>query len=177
VIIRIPRPCSRKRSISRRTPARTETFEHRNGFVRHEQARLEDEPGGDRDTLPLPARELVRKPVEKELGRGEVDAGEGLVDSLRTFPLRTGQPVDRQRLLDRGPNAQARVERLVGILVDDLHPTAQRPKRPRTEPGDVAALEADRSGSCVDESQHSLRRRRLAAARLAHERQQLARSH
>ena len=43
--------------------------EHRDGLVRHEQVRPEDEARGDRDTLPLAPRELVREPVREELGR------------------------------------------------------------------------------------------------------------
>jgi hypothetical protein len=33
--------------------------------------------------------------------------------------------VDDERLLDRGTNPEARVERLVRVLVDDLQPAAE----------------------------------------------------
>ena len=48
--------------------------EHRDRLVRNEQLGLEDEARRDRDPLSLAARELVREPVDEELGGRQPDA-------------------------------------------------------------------------------------------------------
>ena len=149
--------------------------EHRHRLVRDEQHRLENECGGDRHALPLAAGELVRIPVEEELRRRQLDPLERLAHALLALGLRAAEPVDRERLLDRLPDPEPRVERLVGILIHHLDPPAERPQRTHAETGQVAALEADRTRFRVDEPHHRLRGRRLPAAGLADERDHLAR--
>ena len=79
-----------------------------------------------------------------------------------------------QRLLDRRADLQPRVERLVGVLVDDLHPPPQRPQGLVRERRDVPAVEGDRPCTRVDQAKHasarssssrSPTRRRARAAR------------
>jgi hypothetical protein len=82
--------------------------------------------------------------------------------------------VDDQRLFDRRANAEARVERLVRILVDDLHPPPERAEPARREGGDVLAVEADDPGIRLEEPEDRLGGRRLPTARLADEREHLA---
>jgi hypothetical protein len=82
--------------------------------------------------------------------------------------------VDQERLLDRRPDAEPRVERLVRVLVDDLHPAAERTQLAWAERHEVATVEADRPGDRIDEPQHRLGGRRLAAARLADEGEHLS---
>ena len=77
--------------------------------------------------------------------------------------------MDQQRLLDGCTDTEPRVERLVRILVDDLDPAAQWTQLTRAERHEVATLEADRPRDGIDEPEHGLGGRRLAAARLADE--------
>ena len=62
--------------------------EHRDRLVGDEQPRLEDERGGDRNPLALPAGELVRVAVEEELRRRELDARQRLAHLLEASLLR-----------------------------------------------------------------------------------------
>jgi hypothetical protein len=148
--------------------------EHRHRLVGDEELGLEHERRGDSDPLALATRELVRITVEEELGRGELDPRERVAYERRPLRLRAPELVDEERLLDGGAHGEPRIERLVRILVDDLHPPAERPERAGAECGDVAALEANRVGDRVDQPQHGLRRRRLPAAGLADESDELA---
>ena len=77
-------------------------------------------------------------------------------------------------LIHRRADPEPRVERLVRILVDDLNPAADRTEFPRAERHEVAAVETDRAGDGIDEPQHRLGGRRLAAARLADEGEHLS---
>ena len=81
----------------------------------------------------------------------------------------------QQRLLDRRAHAEARVERLVGILVDDLHAPPQSPQRTRRA-APVTSWPSKRIEPRLglDQAEHALRGRRLAAARLADEGEHLA---
>ena len=101
--------------------------EHRDRFVGHQNVRLEHERRGDRHPLALAARELVRVPVEIELGRRELDPDECIVNPRGSLGLRAAEAVDQERLLDHGADAESRIERLVRILVDDLDPPPHRP--------------------------------------------------
>jgi hypothetical protein len=85
---------------------------------------MQDEARGDRDSLPLAAGELVRVAVEIELGwvqAGEAESTNSLFVSLAL----AADPVHEERLLDRRPHAKARIQGLIWILVDDLHPPAE----------------------------------------------------
>ena len=116
----------------------------------------------------------MRVAVEVELGRRELDADECVANPLGPLGLRAAEAVDQERLLYRGADAEPRVERLVGILVDDLHPAAQRTQLALAERHEVATVEADRSGDRIDQSQNRLGGCRLAAARLADEGEHLS---
>ena len=59
--------------------------EHGDRLVGDEELRLEHEARGDRDPLPLAAGELVREPIDEELGGREADLLERMVD--RRAPL------------------------------------------------------------------------------------------
>src|SRR5262249_3514311 len=85
--------------------------------------------------------------------------------------------MDQERLLHRRAYPEARVERLVRILVDDLDPAAQRTQLTRAERHEVATVEADRAGHGIHEPQHRLGGRRLAAARFADEGEHLSPPH
>ena len=107
--------------------------EHRDRLVGDEQPRLEHERRRDRDPLALPAGELVRVPVEEELRRRQLDPRERLAHPVGALRFEPPSRWIEQRLLDRVPHPEPRVERLVRILVDHLHPAPQRPQRARAE--------------------------------------------
>src|SRR2546430_4460262 len=77
-----------------------------------------DEGAGDRDPLPFPATELVRVPV------GEVRAQRHLLQRIGDQPFRVGDPVQEYpgRAEDQLAYGLARVQRLVRVLEDVLHP-------------------------------------------------------
>ena len=107
-------------------PGAHRDVEHRDRLVGDEQLRAEDEARRDRDALALATGELVRVAVGEELGGRETDLLQRLGDRGAALGARP-DPVDDERLGDGRRDAEARVERLVGILVDDLHPTSKRP--------------------------------------------------
>ena len=104
--------------------------EHRHRLVGQEQLRLQHHCRGDRDALALPAGELVREAVEVELGRLQAGMDEGLDDERVALGARRADAVDLERLRDRVADAVAGVERLVRVLVDDLHLAPQRAQLP-----------------------------------------------
>ena len=134
---------------------------------------MEDEARRDRDALALPSRELVRIAVDVELRRREARELERALDLLAPLLLRA-DAVHLERLLDRRADAEARVERLVRVLVDDLHPAAEGPEILGREPRDLLTVEADRAAARLDQAQNRLRRGRLPAARLSDEGEHLA---
>ena len=100
--------------------------EHRHRFVGDQELGLQHQRRRDRDALALAAGELVREPVQEQIGRREPRALERPRDPFGTL-VRRAEVVDEERLLDRLANPEARVERVVGVLVDELHPPPQRP--------------------------------------------------
>src|SRR5436853_6109436 len=74
------------------------------------------------------------------------------------------------RLADR----HRRVERGVRILEDDLDPPPQLAKLPLRQAGDLASLELDASSCRAHEPEQRPAERRLAAARLADQAEDLA---
>jgi hypothetical protein len=81
--------------------------------------------------------------------------------------------VHLQRLLEGRAHTEARIERFVRILVDDLHPPAEGTQFAVRERGDVTTVEANAPGIGIDEAKNALRRRGLPAARFADEREHL----
>ena len=83
--------------------------------------------------------------------------------------------MDHERLGHGVPHAVARVERFVGILEHDLRLAPHGAQRALRERGDVLPVDLDRARARHEHAHDRLRGRRLAAARLAHERHELAR--
>ena len=81
---------------------------------------------------------------------------------------------DLQGLADDRPHGQARIERSVRVLEDDLHVAPQRAQRIAVHARDVGALEHHLAGGRLDQAQDAAAGRRFAAARLAHQPQGLA---
>src|SRR5579862_6061380 len=77
-------------------------------------------------------------------------------------------------MADRLRDRHRGIERGVGILEDDLHPTPKLTPVVLAQPRDLTALELDASLGGRDETEKGAAQRRLAAARLAHEPEHLA---
>ena len=88
--------------------------------------------------------------------------------------LLVADAVDHERLGHGVAHAVARVERFVGILEHDLRLAPERAQRALRERGDVASRDLDRARARHEHAHDRLRRGGLAAARLAHERHELA---
>src|SRR5437667_7093890 len=132
-------------------------------LVEDEEARLEREGPGDRDPLPLAARELVRVAVA---GLGvEPDLPEGPLDQRPLFGGRA-EPVDAQPLPHDLPDRQGRGERAEWVLEDDLHLPPERPQHSRGKPFDLAAAELD-PAPAPEEPEQGEAEGRLAGAALA----------
>jgi hypothetical protein len=86
--------------------------------------------------------------------------------------LRLRHALDQERLGDDRAHALARVERLVGILEDHLHPAAELPHA--APPLDGVAAEGDRPRGRFDQPEQRPRHRRLPAPRLADDAEDLA---
>jgi len=87
----------------REDPRADRDVEHRHGLVGDKELWIEHKRGGDRDALPLAARELMWKALEVELGRRETGTCQRIADERRTLLLRT-DPVNEQRLFHRCPD-------------------------------------------------------------------------
>src|SRR5262249_25128770 len=128
----------------------------------------------DADALALPAAELVR--IAIEVLRAETDLGQEL---RRALALRgtARQPVDLEPLGDDRPDAQARVQRAVRILEDDLHLAAQPAQLRARQTGKLATVEPDFARGRRQEAEQKAPERRLAAARLPDHAERLVRVH
>ena len=151
--------------------------EHRHGFVGQQQLRVQDQARRDRDALPLAARQLVRITIDEQVRGRQVDPIERLEDEAFALLLRPADAVDHHRLLDRPPDPEPGVQRLVRVLVDHLHDPPHRPEVGGSQVRDVAALDLDDARLGLDHPQDRLGGRRLAAAGLADDREHLARPH
>ena len=120
VIIRIAEPAAPQAVEQIEDAGAHRDVEHRYGLVGYEQLRLQHERCRDRDALSLAARELVRVTLEEELGGGEPGALERIVHALGALCSRPPMRWISERLAHGVPHAVARIERLVGILEDDL---------------------------------------------------------
>jgi hypothetical protein len=136
--------------------------ERRDGLVTYEPGGLRRERAGDRDALPLTARELVRVTLPEALcgpQAGVLQRGRGAQHALGP-----GHPLHAQRLLHQVAHAHARIERLIGILEHHLHPA---PHRAHAAAVERRALEAQLAAGRLLEPEQRACERRLAAAGLA----------
>ena len=177
VIMSTARPRSRSSSRMREDPGAHGDVEHRDGLVG-------DEEIGLRATRLAAIATRCRWPPESSCGKRSTKSSAGASPtcssawSTALAPLGArADPVDDERLRDGRRHAEARIERLVRILVDDLHPAAQRAQIARAR-ALVTSMPSKRDASRLrrDEPENRLRGRRLAAARLADERDHLAAS-
>ena len=94
--------------------------EHRDGFVGHQELRIQDEGPRDRYALSLAPGELVRKAEQEVPRRSQPRIGERLLDPGFRLGAVPAQAVHDQRLRDDIVDGLFRVQRLVRILEDDL---------------------------------------------------------
>src|SRR5207247_766372 len=99
--------------------------EHRDGFVGHQELRLQDGGPRDRYALSLAPGELVRKAEQEGPRRSQPRIGERLLDPGLRFGAVPAQAIHDQRLRDDVVDGLFRVQRLVRILEDDLELLAQ----------------------------------------------------
>ena len=177
VIMRMPSPLAPQLVEEREDPGAHGDVEHRDRLVGDEQLRVEHEARRDRHALALAAGELVRVAVEEELGRRQARRAQRVAHALLALARRRRPP----RGSSSGSStvcahAEARVERLVRVLVDDLHRAGGAPRSSRAETlRDVLALEADRARLGLHEAEDAARssssrsptRRRARASRPA----------
>src|SRR5262249_8666602 len=133
--------------------------EPRGDLVGHHQVRPEREGAGDRNALPLAARELMR--VAARRLRRQPDSPEQVVHHARMIPR---DSVDSEGLPDDGADRPTGVERGIGILEDDRRPPADGAECPLGEPGDVLAAEMNHAGGGLDETEYGPAERRLPRA-------------
>jgi hypothetical protein len=146
--------------------------QHRRRLVSDQQLRLQHQAGGDGDPLALAAGQLMRVAVEVQVGRGQPRPFQRVPGALAALGAVAHPWMASGSSMWRDP--ESGVERLVGVLVDQLHVPAQLPQRLGGQMGNVFTLEAQRPRGRFQHAQHGPRGGRLAAARLADEREQLA---
>ena len=146
--------------------------ERARGLVAHEELGIRGERAGDRDALPLAAREFVR--VFLAVERREAHVGEELAHASgdRRGPL--DQAVGADRLGDDALHAPARIEARVRVLEDHLEPPAQLQHLVRVRGAEVLAVEHDATARRRVQPADEARDGGLAAARLAHDGECLA---
>src|SRR5690606_12564189 len=131
---------------------------------------LDGERPGDADALALAARELVR------VAPGVVGLQAHQLQRLPHLLLAPGPggAVGPQPPGDRGAGRGPGVERRVGVLEDDLHLPAQGGELATAGPADVDAVEEHGALVGREQAEEQAAERRLAAARLPHQPEDLA---
>src|SRR5581483_8788632 len=146
--------------------------ERRDGFVAHDEVRLERQRPRDPDPLPLAAAERVGIPVDG-VG-GEPDELEQLAHPVARFLDAPYDAVHDERLADEVEDLHARVQARVRVLEHELHVPAQVTEVLPVHVRDVVALERDRAGRDGDPSQDRPAGRGLARAGLPDQTEGLA---
>jgi hypothetical protein len=145
--------------------------QRRDRLVGHHHLGVERQRAGDGDALALAAGELVGialRVVGRQAHLFEQPAHPGLRLGA------AGDAVHQERLHDREAHREARVQRGEGVLEDELDVAPQRLQLALRQRQHVAALELDLPALAVDQAQQRAAGGRLAAARLAHQRQRFA---
>ncbi len=147
--------------------------EHRDWLVGDHERRPEHERPGDDDPLALAARQLVRVAEQEVRGRPQAGGLERLGDARLAFGRVPGQAVDLERLGDEVADRLLRVERLVGILEDELDAQAVGLGGRALELDRVLALERHPAPGRLGQPYDDPAGRRLAGAGFTDEREDL----
>ena len=100
--------------------------EHRDRLVSDQQPGRQRDRGSDGDPLTLPTRKLMRIAVQHRVRRRQTYPLKRLADDRCAFTA--WHPVDAQTLFDDCPNSKPGVERVIGILMDQLDSPAIGPQ-------------------------------------------------
>ncbi len=106
--------------------------------------------------------------------RAESDNLQQLIDAVLDVVLRCAELVDFKNFGQHSANGDARIERAVGVLENNLHVAAHLAQTLAGHLRDFLTLELDRSRGRFDEAKNRAACGRLAAARLADQAQRLA---
>ena len=148
--------------------------ERRQRLVEHDHRRLGRERPGDRDPLALAAAELVRVAVGRA-GR-QADQVEQLGDPRPLLARCRATRRSRSAVGELRADRAARVQRRVRVLEDHLQAHGSRGRARRVERRHRRALEDDRARARRHQADDRAGERRLAAAGLADEADDLARA-
>ena len=167
-----PRPRSRERSTSRfASCACAEASSDASGSSSDDHRRVGRERARDRDPLALAAGELVREPLRRRSTGGRRARRARRTRSACAPRARPRRSPSRDLRADRPP----RVERRVRVLEDHLQPDeAPRPRAPRRAASTGSPSKTTLPPDGRHEPDRRARERRLAAARLADEADDLA---
>ena len=144
--------------------------ERRDRLVADQRLGLEGHRSRDHHALALAAGQLVRVSVPVARGRCQprvLERRHGAGDAL----VAADDAVDRERLHDQGADRLARVQRLVRVLEDHLHPAAHGAQVGVRE---RLAVDQDLARRRRLQAEQGAAERRLAAARLADDAEGLA---
>src|SRR5476651_1477848 len=112
-------------------------IERRDGFIADYQLGLTGQRPRDANTLPLPARKLMR--ITFGVTGLQPDRAQQIgYTMLECSPFR--ETMQRDRLANDLPHRHARIQRSKRVLKDDLHLTAQTPHGLSAKMRDVLAL-------------------------------------
>ena len=163
---------SRRRSSSRfRTWLWIDTSSAETGSSQTTRSGPERERPGDADALALAAAELVR--VAPRVVAPQADDLEAVLDPL-VARLAVGDALGEEALADDVEDRHPGVQRPERVLEDDLHPAPQRPHVVGVDVGQLVAVEDDLAGGRRRQLEDGPAERRLAAAGLADEAEDLA---
>src|SRR5690606_22678782 len=140
--------------------------ERRGRLVEQDEFRLERNRSRNGDTLALPARKLMRKPLHDIVGHAGIL--QRLPNAVATLARIGADAVDDQTLLNDLADRHARVKARERVLEHDLHAAAQRAHGLTILVVDRLAIEPDLPALIVDQPDQRLPECRLARAALAH---------
>ena len=138
-------------------------IERGNRFVRDENVGIERQRACNRDALTLAAGELMR------IARDGVSRQTDQFQQVARFRQRLAA---RHAVIDRAlrdglADGDARIERTIRVLEDDLDALPVRLQQPARQIGDFAARQADAAGSRIDQADDATRHRGFAGAAFA----------
>ena len=143
-------------------------------LVQHEELRVEHQRPRDVHPLALAARQLVGIAATIQTGIQAYPAEQGARLLAGLDPAgAVREQAERHGVLD----GEARVQRRVRILEDQLHVAAQALHPARQDAEHILAVEPHAAGVRLHQAEDQARQRRLAASRLAHDAQGLAPLH
>ncbi len=149
-------------------------IQHRDGLICKQQVRFQHERAGNDDALSLPAGKLMRKTIQKILGRLQACIFERPPHAFAAFIQIGNESMHDQRFGDDLFDGLHWVERFVWILKDHLDTLADRLAFACACVRDVPAFEEDRAFGGFLEPHQRQRERGLAASALADQRDDFA---